>query len=131
MGQAQRPAELTSRWKIVTSLSLRNTCNALRRLWREDEGVLTFEWTLLLTLLVIGIVSGLTGARDAIIDELGDIAAAAVSLDQTYTVDAFSECGVTAPAFSYDDTPGSVTRCGRSNLSGQGVVDNGSFPTTQ
>ena len=54
--------------------------------WTEDEGVLAFEWVLLTTLLVIGIVSGLTGARDAIIDELGDVAEAMLALDQSYTI---------------------------------------------
>jgi Flp pilus assembly pilin Flp len=57
------------------------------RLWREDDGVLSFEWILLLTLLVIGIVSGVSAARDAIIDEFGDVAQAMLSLDQSYTID--------------------------------------------
>ncbi len=59
----------------------------LWRLWHEDEGVLTFEWVLLVTLLTIGVISGLAAARDAIIDELGDVAQAMMSLDQSYTVD--------------------------------------------
>ena len=59
----------------------------LKKMWREDEGVLTFEWILLVTLLTIGIVSGLTAARDAIIDELGDVAEAMLSLDQSFTID--------------------------------------------
>lgn len=58
----------------------------LHSLWHEEEGVLSFEWTLLLTLLTIGIVSGLTAARDAIIDELGDVAEAAQAFDQSYTL---------------------------------------------
>ena len=58
----------------------------LRRVWREDEGVLSFEWVLLVTLLVIGIVAGVSGARDAIIDELGDVAQAMLAVDQSYTV---------------------------------------------
>ena len=57
------------------------------RLWNEDDGVLTFEWVLLVTLLTIGIVSGISAARDAIIDELGDVAQAMLSLDQSYTID--------------------------------------------
>ncbi|MFN0018833.1 MAG: Flp family type IVb pilin [Pirellulaceae bacterium] len=57
------------------------------RLWNEDDGVLSFEWILLLTLLVIGIVSGVSAARDAIIDEFGDVAQAMLSLDQSYTID--------------------------------------------
>ena len=57
------------------------------RIWNEDDGVLTFEWVLLVTLLTFGIVSGLAGARDAIIDELGDVAQAMLALDQSYTID--------------------------------------------
>jgi len=58
--------------------------NRLHCLWTEEDGVLSFEWTLLLTLLTIGIVSGLAGARDAIIDELGDVAQAAQALNQSF-----------------------------------------------
>ena len=54
--------------------------------WTEEDGVLSFEWTLLLTLLTLGIVGGLAAARDAIIDELGDVAEAAQSFDQSYTL---------------------------------------------
>lgn len=57
------------------------------KMWREEEGVLSFEWTLLVTLLTIGIVSGLSAARDGIIDELGDAAQAMVSIDQSFTID--------------------------------------------
>lgn len=63
---------------------------ALARIWQEDDGVLSFEWTLLLTLLTIGIVSGLSAARDAIIDELGDIAEAAQGIDQSYSLAAIT-----------------------------------------
>src|SRR5687768_2455294 len=59
--------------------------SVLVSMWRDDDGVLSFEWVLLVTLLTIGIVSGLAGARDAIIDELGDVAQAMLALDQSYT----------------------------------------------
>ncbi len=58
----------------------------LHRVAWEDEGVLTFEWVLLITLLVIGIVGGLSAVRDALITELGDVAEAMISLDQSYTI---------------------------------------------
>ena len=58
----------------------------LYRMWKEDQGVLTFEWILLLTVLVIGIVGGLSAVRDAVISELGDVAEAITSLDQSYTI---------------------------------------------
>jgi Flp pilus assembly pilin Flp len=61
--------------------------NVLSRMWKEEDGVLSFEWVLLVTLLTIGIVAGLSAARDAIIDELGDVAQAMLSLDQSYTID--------------------------------------------
>ncbi|NQU21842.1 MAG: hypothetical protein HQ567_11215 [Candidatus Nealsonbacteria bacterium] len=58
----------------------------LNRVWSEDQGVLTFEWVLLITVLAIGIVGGMSAVRDAVITELGDVAEAVVSLDQSYTI---------------------------------------------
>src|SRR6476660_709764 len=55
-------------------------------LWKEDDGVLSFEWTLLTTLLVIGIVGGVSAARDAVIDELGDTAQVMIAVDQSYHI---------------------------------------------
>ena len=60
--------------------------NPIHALWHEEDGVLSFEWTLLVTLLVIGVVGGLAAARDAIIDELGDAAHAMLALDHSMTV---------------------------------------------
>jgi len=59
----------------------------IQQLLREDDGVLSFEWVLLVTLLVLGVVSGLAAARDAVIDELGDVAQAMLGLDNSYTID--------------------------------------------
>lgn len=58
----------------------------LKQIWLEEDGLLAFEWTLLLTVLVIGIVSGVAAVRDGIIDELGDIAQMMLAVDQSYTV---------------------------------------------
>jgi hypothetical protein len=78
----------------------------MKRMWKEDEGVLTFEWILLITVLVIGIVGGLSAARDALIVELGDVAEGMVSLDQSYTaLDPWDiqvpDCGVDGASDSY------------------------------
>jgi hypothetical protein len=56
-------------------------------MWTEDDGSLSFEWTLLASLVVIGIVGGLAAARDAVIDELGDVAQAMLALDHSYELD--------------------------------------------
>src|SRR6478672_7421341 len=62
------------------------TMKAVSRVWHEDDGVLSFEWTLLLTLLALGIVGGLAAARDAVIDEFGDVAQAMLALDHSMTI---------------------------------------------
>lgn len=59
----------------------------VKRIWNEDEGVLTFEWILLITVIIIGIVGGLSGVRDAVVDELGDLGEAALHIDQSWTVE--------------------------------------------
>src|SRR5688572_4464766 len=38
------------------------------QMWRDDDGVLSFEWTIIAVLVVFGIVGGLAAARDVIID---------------------------------------------------------------
>ncbi len=58
----------------------------LMRLWREDEGILTFEWILLLTLLVIGVIGGIAAIRDAIMVECLNVAGAIASVNQSYQV---------------------------------------------
>jgi hypothetical protein len=56
-------------------------------MWHEQDGVLSFEWTMLTSLLTVGIVSGVASVRDATIDEMGDLAQAMVSLDQSYMIE--------------------------------------------
>jgi len=40
---------------------------------RKRLGILTFEWILLVTLVVIGIIGGLSAVRNAILCELNDL----------------------------------------------------------
>jgi len=58
----------------------------LRRLRSEDDGVLSFEWILLITVVTIGIVGGISAVRDAVISELGDVAGGIVAVDQSYSI---------------------------------------------
>lgn len=58
----------------------------IRKQLAAEDGVLTFEWILLITVLVIGIVGGLSAVRDAVITELGDTVEAMISLDQSYAI---------------------------------------------
>ena len=55
---------------------------------RERRGVLTFEWILLISLLVIGIIGGLSSVRNALLCELQDLSACIEALN-------FCSCGDT------------------------------------
>jgi len=94
--------------------------NALwQRMWHEDDGILSFDWVLLVTIVVIGLVGGIATMRDAIIDEFGDTAEATLNIDQSYT---FPGTLVARPgggdpisvfASTYTDIPVSYSDCGR------------------
>ena len=101
----------------------------LKQLWMEEDGLLAFEWTLLLTVLVIGIVSGVAAVRDGIIDELGDIAQMMQAVDQSYTisfplnVDVHVVDGTSSSDSSFTDFL-FYTDCDRDiTFAGQGPVD--------
>ncbi len=51
---------------------------------RERRGLMTFEWLILITLLVIGVIGAYSAVRDGMVDELGDTAAAVISVDQSF-----------------------------------------------
>lgn len=99
--------------------------------WQEEDGVLTFEWVLIITLVVIGIVGGLAAARDGIIDELGDIAQATISFDQSFllpAIDLNNDGDTTDPgeaAQFYNDTQGNYVESGRGDFLGQEAIDDG------
>ena len=59
----------------------------LQQLWREEDGVLSFEWTVLTSMLTIGAVAGIAAVRDAVDDEMADLAQAMTSLDQSYIIE--------------------------------------------
>lgn len=59
----------------------------VQRVVAEEDGLLSFEWTMLVTLLTIGAVSGMTAARDGIVDELGDTAESMLAVDGSFRID--------------------------------------------
>ena len=71
----------------------------LSRMWHEQEGVLSFEWTMLASLLTVGVVAGVSSVRDATIDEMGDLTSAMTSLDQSYRIQGPLVISVHAPEF--------------------------------
>lgn len=89
--------------------------NLFTAMWNEDEGVLSFEWTIIAIVIVFGIVGGLAAARDAIIDELGDTAEAYLNIDQSFTLAAFGPF----PAIIYTQPVHTFTDCDRGGVVGQ------------
>ena len=55
------------------------------RLWRDEVGfVVSTELILIATIVVIGLITGLTTVRDAVVHELADVADAVSEIDQSY-----------------------------------------------
>ena len=112
----------TIRSPLVTQIRC-NMQKSFARIWSEETGVLSFEWILLVTLLTIGIVSGLSAARDGIIDELADVASASTAIDQSFSLSGQTILGTvngvpnqvvfTSAASTYTDAAAPVTRCDR------------------
>jgi Flp pilus assembly pilin Flp len=85
----------------------------LVRLYRMDDGMLTFEWTVLSTVLVLGIVGGLTTVRDALNQELAQVAQAITSMPQLN-----GNSPSSTPALSNGSTGGSTTSAMNAATSG-------------
>jgi Flp pilus assembly pilin Flp len=103
----------------------------LLRLWTEDNGSLSFEWTLLVSLVVIGLVGGLAATRDAVIDELGDVAQAMLALDHSYELDSPLELLVDIDGAGGPQPPVEVgTATGSAFLDAQNFSDGGRSPAT-
>ena len=60
--------------------------NLVMRLWRDEAGfVVSTELILIATIVVIGLITGLTTVRDAVVHELADVADAVSEVDQSYS----------------------------------------------
>lgn len=60
--------------------------NLVSRLWRDEAGfVVSAELVLVATITVLGMIVGLASVRDQVVQELGDVAAAIASANQSYS----------------------------------------------
>ena len=67
-----------------------------RRL-KPHRGVLTLEWILIITVLVIGIVGGVAVVRNAIVAEMYDMSESINSLQVKTDAECIAETGVVCP----------------------------------
>jgi len=87
------------------------------RLWTEQDGaIISAEMMLILSLLVIGMIVGLSALRDSIVTELADVAQALANFDQSYSYSgvsghhAFSGGGEFSDSFDFCDRKGADDR---------------------
>lgn len=60
--------------------------NSAKRFWDDESGfVMSSDLILVSTILVIGLLVGLTSVRDQIVQELGDLSMAVGNLNQSYS----------------------------------------------
>ena len=76
----------------------------LQSLWNDDQGfIVSAELVLIATILVIGVLVGLTTMRDQVVQELGDMASAVGALNQSYSFGAVTVAGFTVAGSQYTD----------------------------
>jgi Flp pilus assembly pilin Flp len=70
----------------------------MKNLWNDEAGfIVSAELVLVATILVIGMITGLTSVRDAVITELADVGGAIGAINQSYTYGgASAHCSTTA-----------------------------------
>ncbi|MFQ3594272.1 MAG: hypothetical protein SNJ82_13915 [Gemmataceae bacterium] len=84
--------------------------NTLVRLWRDDHGaVIATEYLFVITILVIGLVVGLTGLRSAINAELTELGNAILALSQGFTANGQTSSGGSIDGSQAIDLPDLLT----------------------
>jgi len=78
-----------------------------QRLWNDDAGALiAMEFLFVATILVIGIIVGLVGLRDAVVAELTELGNAILALSQGYTIQGLVGCCSETQGSQAIDVPG-------------------------
>lgn len=83
--------------------------DSLKKMILDESGALSFEWLLITTLLVLGIVGGLAIVRDAVVVSYASGSQAVSKLDQNFGLKADGTPDDTCPYGYFDGN--SVTTC--------------------
>ena len=76
----------------------------IKHLWKDEAGfVVSTELVLVATLVVIGMVVGLSTVRDSVTNELADTAGAIDDVNQSYTVEGVQGHAVAIAGFNFKD----------------------------
>ena len=78
--------------------------NLVSRLWSDEAGfVVSSELVLIGTILVIGLVVGLTSLRDQVVQETADLAEAISNINQSYSFSAVTGHSSSTAGSLFDD----------------------------
>jgi Flp pilus assembly pilin Flp len=81
----------------------------LSKFWNDDNGALiATEYLFVVTILVIGVIVGMTNVRDALIAELTEVGNALLALSQGFTISGTSGGTGSTDGSQAIDTPGSL-----------------------
>lgn len=96
----------------------------LCKLWNDDAGVvLSSELVLILTILVIGMIAGLSALQISVVQELGDVAAAFGAISQSYSYGGVTSCCATTDGSFFDDLGDQCDVADTNSGSGGNAVD--------
>jgi hypothetical protein len=79
------------------------------KLWNDDCGALiATEWVFVVTILILGIITGLVAVRQAVISELTETAQAILALNQSFSFSGQSNCESSTAGSSGSDTTNTI-----------------------
>ncbi|MCC9602742.1 hypothetical protein LOC67_19505 [Stieleria sp. JC731] len=87
-----------------------DTKHLFAALWQDERGfVISIELILIVTIMVIGLIAGLTALRDAVVSELTDVAKGVQQLNQSYQANGVVGHGASTMGSDFQDAsdPGS------------------------
>jgi len=80
-----------------------------KKLWDDEAGfVISIELILISTIVVIGLIAGLTAVRDAVVSELSDVAGAINEMNQSFTFNGAAGATSASAGSSYTDQTDSI-----------------------
>jgi hypothetical protein len=96
----------------------------LRHLWADDRGALiSTEYLFVATIIVLGVIVGLTNLRDAMNVELSETGNAILALSQGFTLSGVSGAGASVAGSQAIDTPALLTPITSVPPSAPSVID--------
>ena len=77
----------------------------LSSLWSDDNGfIVSIELILISTIAIIGLITGMTSVRDAVVSELSDVAGAVQDMNQSYSFNGVVGHSATTSGSDFLDT---------------------------